>query len=225
MTVTQQQGHVTMNASLVNEQDFHRLVEKRADMLLALLDYLAGCERSARGPDPSPAGRVPVPVDADRGAAGQLRRREELPMVQPPLPDGDDQAVLRRQLRTDAHPAPHCRATGSCPSSGISSPRRTRPWRSPARFSARPSKEMLEPGPRAEPEGPRRRPEIADTFEECQLPGASGPRLRRPPGRHRRRDRHPAGHRVSEPGLGERGRPGRQPGPTRRSTPPGSRPP
>ncbi|MEN6577893.1 MAG: hypothetical protein ABFD90_16230 [Phycisphaerales bacterium] len=33
-----------MNASLVNEQDFHRLVEKRADMLLALADYLSRCE-------------------------------------------------------------------------------------------------------------------------------------------------------------------------------------
>jgi hypothetical protein len=44
MTVAQQQGHVTMNASLVNEQDFHKLVERRADMMLALLDYLAGCD-------------------------------------------------------------------------------------------------------------------------------------------------------------------------------------
>jgi len=44
MTLTQQQGHATMNASLVNEQDFHRLIEKRADMLLALADYLSGSE-------------------------------------------------------------------------------------------------------------------------------------------------------------------------------------
>ena len=44
MTVSQQQGHVTMNTSLVNEQDFHRLVEKRASMLLTLADYLSGCE-------------------------------------------------------------------------------------------------------------------------------------------------------------------------------------
>jgi len=33
-----------MNTSLVNEQDFHRLVEKRADMLLALANYLSSCE-------------------------------------------------------------------------------------------------------------------------------------------------------------------------------------
>jgi len=44
MAVTGQQGQVTMNASLVNEQDFHRLVEKRADMLLALVNYLSGCD-------------------------------------------------------------------------------------------------------------------------------------------------------------------------------------
>ena len=44
MTVIQQQEHLTMNTSLVNEQDFHRLVEKRADMLLALANYISGCE-------------------------------------------------------------------------------------------------------------------------------------------------------------------------------------
>jgi hypothetical protein len=44
MVATKQQGHVKMNASLVNEQDFHGLVEKRGDMLLALLNYLSGCE-------------------------------------------------------------------------------------------------------------------------------------------------------------------------------------
>lgn len=44
MTVAQQQGRATMNAGLVNEQDFHRLVERRADMLLALSAYLAGSD-------------------------------------------------------------------------------------------------------------------------------------------------------------------------------------
>jgi len=38
MIVAQQQGRGTMNASLVNEQDFQKLVEKRANMLLARLD-------------------------------------------------------------------------------------------------------------------------------------------------------------------------------------------
>jgi hypothetical protein len=41
MTTTEQQGHVIMNGNLVNEQDFHKLVGKRAHMLLALADYLA----------------------------------------------------------------------------------------------------------------------------------------------------------------------------------------
>ncbi len=44
MTVAQQQGRGTMNASLVNEQEFHRLVEKRADMLLALANHLSTCQ-------------------------------------------------------------------------------------------------------------------------------------------------------------------------------------
>ncbi len=44
MTLTQQQGHVTMNASIVNEQDFHRLAEKRADMLLAMVSYVSACD-------------------------------------------------------------------------------------------------------------------------------------------------------------------------------------
>ncbi|HOV77031.1 MAG TPA: hypothetical protein PLS24_03325, partial [Sedimentisphaerales bacterium] len=33
-----------MNVSLVNEQDFHKLVERRAEMLLALSAYLAGSD-------------------------------------------------------------------------------------------------------------------------------------------------------------------------------------
>jgi len=44
MATIQQQGHVIMNGNLVNEQDFHRLVGKRAHMLLALTDYLAACD-------------------------------------------------------------------------------------------------------------------------------------------------------------------------------------
>ncbi len=43
MTVAQQPGHVKMNESQVNEQDFHKLVEKRGYMLLALVDYLSAC--------------------------------------------------------------------------------------------------------------------------------------------------------------------------------------
>lgn len=44
MTATQQQGSAIMNGNLVNEQDFHRVAEKRADMLLAVANYLTGCE-------------------------------------------------------------------------------------------------------------------------------------------------------------------------------------
>ncbi len=106
MTVTQQQGHVKMNASLVNEQDFHKLVEKRADMLLALVNYLSGCD--------NPRAVLTRPLLGE--FLSQSMQFEELldnydagkncRWCTSPFPDGDDQAVLRRQLRADAHPAP-----------------------------------------------------------------------------------------------------------------------
>lgn len=44
MAKIREQGHVKMNASVVNEQDFQRLVEKRGHMLLTLSDYLSRCD-------------------------------------------------------------------------------------------------------------------------------------------------------------------------------------
>jgi len=169
MIVAQQQGRGTMNASLVNEQDFQKLVEKRANMLLALLDYLATSEapravltRPLLGEFLSQSMQIEELLDNyDAGKNCKWCRIRSLTAATKLFSDVGYE-LMHLQHRTPSYRLMHVERDFSAATDEALA--------FTSEILGQLSRTMIE---QARQRGLKidHKPEIAETFEECQLPG------------------------------------------------------